>query len=350
MTQHSKLRSIFISSCAFVLFACCALAIVPPTARAVARASFLAQQQSNPAVESGRHLFDAGNYSAAISALKSAVAQNPNNAEAHFWLSRAYFETKDVTNAVAEGEHSIALDPKNSNYHRWLGEYYGDQADREHSFFLARKVKKEFEDAVASDPSNIEARRDLEEFNIQAPWIVGGNKDAAKEQVDAIAAIDPAEGHLARAAYDVEVLKKKDLAETEYRLALEAQPTKIDGYFEIADVYRQLNRPADMETALVAAEKLKPSDPRIGFYRAVERILANDQISSAEPLLKSYLANTPDRTDWPTHASARYWLGRVYEQEGKRQEAAEQYRAALQLDPHYKEATTRLQTLEKNTK
>jgi len=313
-------------------------------------AAFSVLPQSGAGIEPARRLFEAGNYSPAIVALKNLVAQNASNAEAHFWLGRAYYESKNLSDAVAEGERSIALDPKNSNYHRWLGEYYGEQADRESSFSLARKVKKEFEDAVRLDGSNIDARRDLEEFNLQAPWIVGGSKDAAREQADAIAAIDPIEGHLARAEYDLQVLKKSDLAANEYREVLEAHPGKIEPYLEVADVYRQSNRPAEMEPALQGAERVKPSDPRISFYRAVQHILANDQVSSAEPLLKSYIANTPDRSDWPSHAAARYWLGRAYEEEGKRQEAAEQYRAALQLDSRFKEASSRLQALEKNAK
>lgn len=306
--------------------------------------------QSGNGIDSARRLFETGNYSPAIAALKNLVAQNGNNAEAHFWLGRSYYESKSLSDAIAEGERTVALDPKNSNYHRWLGEYYGEEADRENSFSLARKVKKEFEDAVRLDGSNIEARRDLEEFNLQAPWIVGGSKDAAREQADAIAAIDPIEGHLAHAEYDLQVLKKSDLAANEYRQVLEAHPSKIEPYLEIADVYRQSNRPADMEPALEGAEKVKPGDPRISFYRAVQHILANDQVGSVEPLLKSYIANTPDRSDWPSHAAARYWLGRAYEEEGKRQEAAEQYRAALQLDPRNKEASSRLQALEKNAK
>ncbi len=331
-----------------ILLSCALFAGAPPLCAAIHSAALLLPQ-SNASVDSARHLFDAGNYAAAIAALKSAIAQNSNSAEAHYWLGRSYYEAKDLDDAVAEGERSIALDAKNSDYHRWLGEYYGGLADREHSFFVARKVKREFEAAVKLSPSNIEARRDLEEFEIQAPGIVGGSKDDAKDQADAIAAIDPVQGHLARAAYDVEVPKKSDLAEKEYQLVLDAHPAKIDPYLEIADFYRQLNRPADMEPALAAAEKVKPGDPRIGFYRAVQHILANNQPGAAEPILKSYLATTPDRSDWPTHASARYWLGRVYEQEGKRQEAAEQYRAALQLDSGYKDARTRLQALEKNS-
>jgi tetratricopeptide (TPR) repeat protein len=342
MRCHSQPAAKLLFSCALFLFA--------STLHAENHSVSILAPQSSSSADAARRLFDAGNYAAAIAALKSAIAQNPNDAQAHYWLGRSYYETKNIDNAVTEGERSVALDAKNSDYHRWLGEYYGEQADRQHSYFLARKVKKEFEDAVKANPSNIEARRDLEEFNIQAPWIVGGSKDAAREQVDAIAAIDPVEGHLARAVYDAEVLKKTDLADNEYHLALDAHPAKIDPYIEIADVYRQLNRPADMELPLQGAEKVKPGDPRIGFYRAVQRILANNQASSSEPLLKSYLATTPDRSDWPSHASARYWLGRVYEQQGKRQEAAEQYRAALQLDSGYKDARTRLQSLEKNSK
>jgi len=176
----------------------CSLSPCTQSMIATTRPVALPAQQSNPSVDSARRLFDAGNYTAAITALKSAIAQNANNADAHYWLGRSYYEAKDLDNAVAEGERSIALDAKNSDYHRWLGEYYGEQADRQHSFFLARKVKKEFEDAVKLNPSNIKARRDLEEFEIQAPGIVGGNKDDAKAQVDAIAAISPAPSTIRR--------------------------------------------------------------------------------------------------------------------------------------------------------
>jgi tetratricopeptide (TPR) repeat protein len=79
-------------------------------------------------------------------------------------------------------------------------------------------------------------------------------------------------------------------------------------------------------------------------------VLANNNLADAEKDLKAYLASTPERSDWPSHASARDWLGRLYEAQGKRSEAAEQYRAALQLDPDRKETKARLQNLEKGTK
>jgi len=93
---------------------------------------------------------------------------------------------------------------------------------------------------------------------------------------------------------------------------------------------------------------MSPNDPRLAYYRGVEAVLANTSPSDAERNLKSYLASTPERSDWPSHARARDWLGRLYESQGKRAEAAEQYRAALQLNPKLKDAEVRLSRLEKS--
>ena len=79
---------------------------------------------------------------------------------------------------------------------------------------FSRKVKKEFEEAVRVNPSDIAARRRIwRDYCISAPWIVGGNKDEAREQADAIAAIDPIDGHVARAALYLDGMKRPELAE-----------------------------------------------------------------------------------------------------------------------------------------
>ena len=301
-------------------------------------------------MEIAQRQFHAGEYSAAIASLRSALSQNSSNAEAYYLLGRSYYELRDFDSAIANAERSVGLDPRNSEYHQWLGRAYGEKADKEHSFSLARKVKKEFEEAVRLDPSNISARRDLEEYCIEAPWIVGGNKDEARRQVDAIAALDALEGHLASAAFDLHALKKPELAESEYRLALGLKSNRPDAYFEAANFYQKQNRPSDLEDAIRTAAQAAPSDPRLSFYRGVVRVLAAGDLSEGEVYLKSYLASTPERSDWPSHAEAREWLGRLYEAEGKRAEAGEQYRAALQLDPRRKESRMRLQRLERDSR
>jgi tetratricopeptide (TPR) repeat protein len=299
-------------------------------------------------LQTAQRQFNAGNYSAAITTLQSAITQNPSSGEAYYWLGRTYYEIHDYDNAIAAGEKSIALDPKNSVYHQWLGRIYGGKADRDRSFSYARKVKKEFEAAVELNPDNVAARRDLEEYDLQAPWVVGGNKDEGKAQVDAITARDPVAGHLARGVYDLDGAKKADLAEKEYREVLAAKPAKIEPYLEVIAFFQQQNKPADMETAIEAAALVAPNDPRLGYWRGAALALANSNLADAEKYLKAYLASTSDRSDWPSHAAARVWLGRVYEAQGKRSEAAEQYRAALQLDSSDKDAKARLDKLAKS--
>jgi tetratricopeptide (TPR) repeat protein len=298
-------------------------------------------------IQTAQHEFDLGNYPSAIKTLQSAVSQNAASAEAYFWLERSYYEIKDFDNAVSQGEKAVALDSKNALYHQWLARSYGGKADRERSFFLAKKVKKELEEAVRLNPSNIEAREDLEDFCITAPWIVGGNKDEAHDQVDAIAALDAVDGHLARGNFDLEAMKRPDLAENEFLQVLNAKPNRVEPYLETIAFFEKQNNLPYMQAAITAAAAVSPNDPRVMYFQAVGWALSGTEPTHAEEYLKSYLASTPERSDWPPHAAAREWLGRLYESQGKRAEAAEQYRASLQLEPGRKEAMTRLQKLEK---
>ena len=324
----------------FFLITFCALIAVPAARSQSVRAS-------SPAVQSAMHQFETGDYSGSIAALRNYLAQNANDAQGELWVGRNYFELRNYDQAIAAFERATQIEPQDSDFHDWLGRAYGEKADKAHSFFLARRVKKEFLDAVRLDGSNLTARRDLEEYCIEAPWIIGGSFDEAKEQADAIAAIDPLSGYLAQANYYEEAVKKLDLAENEYRLVLDADPKSADAYLEAANFFIKQNKPDVLQTYIDAAVKIAPSDPRLSYYDGVQRVESNRDLDEAEQYLKSYLASTPDRSSWPPHAAAREWLGRLYEQQGKTGEAAEQYRAALQLDPQRHDARARLEQLAK---
>jgi tetratricopeptide (TPR) repeat protein len=295
----------------------------------------------------GHHLYSAGDYTGAVAAFQSATSANPNDPEAFYWLGRSYYEIPDYDNAILQAQKSITLDPKNSLYHQWLGRAYGGKADRDRSFFTARKVKSEFEEAVRLNGSNIEARRDLEDYCISAPGIVGGSKDEARAQVDAIAGLDPAEGHLAMAEFLKDAQKKPDQAEAEYRSALDAKPKRVEAYFEVANFFISQNKAAGLDAAVNGAAELAGNDTRMQYYRGVLSVVSSTDLAHAEQYLKSYIASTPNRSDWPSHASAREWLGRLYESQGKTAQAVEQYRASLQLAPNQPRVKDRLKNLEK---
>ena len=68
---------------------------------------------------------------------------------------------------------------------------------------LAKKVRNEFETAVRLDPNDAEARSDLAEFYIQAPAFMGGGKNKAEREAEALARQDAAArelvtGHIQR--------------------------------------------------------------------------------------------------------------------------------------------------------
>src|SRR5262245_30540661 len=92
--------------------------------------------------------FESGNYGAALKTLNAAVAGTPQDASIHYLLARCYYELRDFDRAVTSAEQAVKLSPENSEYNRWLGRAYGGKAEKNHSFFLARKVKQAFQAAV----------------------------------------------------------------------------------------------------------------------------------------------------------------------------------------------------------
>lgn len=318
----------------------------PANARAANRASTHASDDSVE-LRSAKESFEAGDYNAATKMLQGALEKNADAAEIHFWLGRCAYELFDFTAASAAFERAIQLDAKNSLYHLWLGRADSERADRDHSLSLARKTKKEFQVAVQLDPANIAARRDLAEYEMDAPWIAGGDKDDARKQVDAINSLDLVEGQLTRAMYVFHAEKKIAQTEEIYKTLLEQKPPRIEPYFEIARFFQHHGRPADLEVAIQGAAAVDANDPRLDYFRGVLLFFQKTDLPGAERHLRDYVSRAPQRSDWPFHADAREWLGRTLEAEGNRAEAIAQYREVLRLEPKRKIARERLKELEK---
>ena len=308
------------------------------------------QATQAPGPDPARHLdavthpFDAAKCSEVSVAARQALTRNPKDAQADLWLARCYFELAEYEQAVVYAERTVELEPGSSEAHLWLGRFYGLAAERAHSFLLARKVRREFETAVQLDPGNLAARRDLMEFYLEAPWALGGSRDKAQQQVESIAARDLVEGHLARAAF-WQGLHQPLRAEAEYQGALELKPARVEPYFEMAEFYEKRGEAGEVEGVLKAASLMQPLDPRLDYYRGVARVLEGGPFSEAEQFLKNYLSRAPVRSDFPSHAAAYEWLGRLYERSGRAPQAVEHYQTALRLDAHRREARQALARL-----
>ncbi len=324
-----------------VLLAGVSLALPPPAPT----------QNADPPLAEAIREYEAGNYQRAAAVLRAALEREaPSGAgPMEYWLARCYFELRDFDRAIASARRAVARDPQNSEYHQWLGRAYGrkaEQAGMFSGFSLARKTRQEFEEAVRLNPSNITAQHDVIEFYYRAPGIVGGGDDKARRQISALAAVDPAEAHLAWGNYWLDK-KKPDLAEAHYRQLLLEGAKRPDPYFDVADFYQDRHDAAHMEEAVETAARVGPLDRRLSFYRGVVRILAGNRLDEAEQMLTTYLTTVPQRSDLPSHVSAHEWLARLYQTQGNHAAAAEHYRAILQLDPRNKNAREALRRLKK---
>jgi tetratricopeptide (TPR) repeat protein len=344
-------KNTIVRSCGITFFLAslfCAAALFSP---AFASANRVPASGPDDAADlrSAKERFDAGDYASARKTLQAALEKSAADPEIHFWLGRSSYELFDFNSAAASFERAVQLQPRSSLYHQWLGRTCSEKADRENSLPLARKTKKEFQSAVQFDPSNISARRDLAEYEMDAPWIAGGDKDDARRQVEAISALDPIEGSLARAQYVFHAEKKPAQAEDIYRQLLQRKLPRIQPYFEIARFFQRHGRPADLELAIQGAAAMDASDPRLDYFRGVALFLEGKDLPGAERFLTRYLRTAPQRSYWPFHADALEWLGRTLEAEGRRAEAIAEYRKALRLDPRRKFAHERLDKLEKSS-
>jgi tetratricopeptide (TPR) repeat protein len=292
--------------------------------------------------------YNAGGYNRAVDAVTGAIAKSPDDAPLHFLLGQCYYQLRDFTRAIAGLERAVQLAPKQSEYHDWLGKSYGRKA--EESVFLgamswARKTHKEFEVAVQLDPSNFEAQRDLIRFEMNAPGFVGGGDDKALKHIEDLEKIDALQGQLARGEFFA-TKKRMGEADAVFAKILQSNSDRIGIYFEAADYYRDRMNADKMGEAIAAAERIDPSDRRLKFYKGIFLVINRRDSNEAESLLKSYLATVPNHSDLPPHATAREWLGKLYESQGKFSEAADEYRRSLDLDPHNKaveEALKRVQ-------
>jgi tetratricopeptide (TPR) repeat protein len=280
-------------------------------------------------------LHNAGRYGELVQALQAAVETQPLSAPLHYWLGRSFYELREYNRAMSSLERATQLAPDRSEYHDWYGKACGRRAQEVNpfsAFSLARRTHREFQTAVRLAPTNVEAQRDLIRYLLNAPGFLGGGEQESLKQIQALSVVDAVDGMLARAEYYA-TRKKFDQAGAEYDKILQTDVRRIGVHMEIAEYYRDRGDAARMQAAVGAAARLGPNDMRLEYYRGVALILAKQNPGDAERHLRAYLQSVPDGSQVPSHSSAHEWLGKLFEAQGNREQAAADYQAALALNP-----------------
>ncbi len=293
-------------------------------------------------------LIQAGHWKRARVLVEARVLQNPDDALAIFLLSQLRYAFGDHTAPLVLAERAVALDARVAKYHRQLAEVLGVEAQHSGAFrqlLLAHRFRKEIDTAIALDPRDVQALRDLLEFYLLAPGIAGGDHRKAEATARQIAAIDAPEGLLARARIAA-FRNQSPLRESLLREALQARPlnyrvpielarfelskdppdlneaeavakdalkldgTRVDSYAILATVYAIRGAWDALDSLLLLASQRVPDD-LVPYYRAAECLLktGRDPIR-AERYLRAYLSEESEGNE-PTAAEARRKLATV---------------------------------------
>jgi len=246
-------------------------------------------------------------------AFEALAPTAPDNAEIPFYLGRLALQRNEREKAVGYLEKAAALSPGDSRIHLKLGDAYGLTAQKAGFFSQigwAKKCQAEYVKAVELEPKNIEARRSLMEYCLQAPSIVGGGLDKALEQAQEIKKLDPVEGGDALGSvYATD--KKFDLAMTEYDAVL----------------------------------KIRPDDYAALYQTGRISVLTGERIDRGLTALQHCLT-LPSPEGQPPYAAVHWRMGNLLEKKSDKPGARAAYEAALKADPKFKQAAEALKQLE----
>lgn len=111
---------------------------------------------------------------------------------------------------IAKAEACTKALPNSAKCHQALGRLYGAAAMSSGmvaGIKYASRIKDEFARAVELAPMNFDARRDLNQFYLQAPGLAGGSVRKALANCEEHAKLNPAQGKLLRA--EVHIYEKE---------------------------------------------------------------------------------------------------------------------------------------------
>jgi tetratricopeptide (TPR) repeat protein len=247
-------------------------------------------------------------------------------------LSRAYYAVEHWDDAVQNGEKAVNLAPDNSMYHLWLGREYGEKAASVNPLSaasFAKKTKAEFEQAVKLDPSNVQAHADLAEYYTDAPSIMGGGTDKAREQATQVAKYDQSTSHWILALI-AEKEKRYPDAENELQEAIKMAKDPARYRMNLASFYRRRGRLDNMQQAITQAIAQANKNAEVYYNAASELFQSGRDLSSATQYVRHYLDSGAMVEDAPAFR-AHYLLGQIYEKMGNKSDAVAEYKASLAL-------------------
>lgn len=288
-------------------------------------------------------LIEAGHWKQARVLVEARIREAPDDPLANFLLSQIRNAFGDRSAPLPLAEKAVALDGRTAKYHRQLAEVQGVMAQHANAFeqvLIARRFRREIDAALALDPRDVQAWRDLVEFYLLAPGIVGGDRRKAAAAAGRIRDINAAEGYLARvrvAAFQKRIQETQALlakavsveppsyrarielarfyldssprnlnnAELLGKEAVKLERGRVDAYAVLAQVYADQCAWNELESILADAAREVPDD-LVPYFRAAECLIAaKRERERAERYLRIYLGQAPEGNEPAAAEAAR---------------------------------------------
>jgi tetratricopeptide (TPR) repeat protein len=285
------------------------------------------------------HALQEGRVGDATNLLRVSLAANPADATAHQLLCRVFYAQDDAEPAIHECE--LASSAQNipsalaSDNHLWLGRAYGLKASHAGpigGFTLARKVEASFSRAVELNPSNEAALNDLGEYDVAAPFIVGGGADKAHALADRMMPRFPAAAHhlLARLA---DSNNDVATAEAEFKRAVGVQGSP-QAWIDLARFYQAHSRPDDTLSAIKSGLAADRTHGPVLVDAASILTEAHRAPDLAERCLRDYLGSRAKSDEAPAF-KVHLQLSRLLAARGDSKAANLEIAAAAALAPAF---------------
>jgi len=266
----------------------------------------------------------------AVAMLEAHLESNANDAAAWRQLGATFLASGHWDDAIKAQEKAVSLRPDDVTYQLSLAEAYREKARRSGMISAmknAKKWKAVLEYAVETWPENLEARRWLVRYVLNAPGIGGGDKDRGLALSRETMLVDAYEGRLL-IAYSHRRRGETDAAVVVYDSCVAIYPdsARVWGAYAYTLLVAQRLEPAQelFETWVVVA----PEDPE-AHAGLGDWAVAAEQFDVAEAAFRRALEVDP------YYSQARYDLARMLEDNREYKEAREEYSAIVALTPEF---------------
>jgi tetratricopeptide (TPR) repeat protein len=279
----------------------------------------------------------------AANLLRATLAADPADAAAHQLLCRVFYSQDAANEAIHECELAVAFratdDGQASDNLLWVGRAYGMKARHAgpiSGFKLARKVQSSFASAVELNPANVPALNDLGEYDVAAPFVVGGGLDKAHTLADRMMPNFPGPAHhlLARIAQ-----ADNDLAgaESEFKQEIAAQrstESASEAWIDLAQFYQTHERPDDAVSAIKSGLAVDRTHGPVLIDAASILTAAHRAPDLAERCLRDYLSSNA-KSDAAPAFKVHLQLSRLLAARGDTRDANRETAAAAALAPAF---------------